>query len=128
MSTFVFLAQVANATNAVAGAAGTPDAASQPQTPIWATGILWGLLLAIGYLIFIRPSSVAQKKQVETLKGAKTGDKVITTSGIHGVIANVKDTTFIIKVADNVKLEIEKSAVDKVVRAAAEPAPAPAKA
>jgi preprotein translocase subunit YajC len=126
MSTSVFFAQVANATNAAAGATGTPDAASQPTMPFWATAILWGLLIAIGYLIFIRPQSVAQKKQTETLKTAKTGDKIITSSGIHGVIANVKDTTFIVKVADNVKLEIEKSAVDKVVRAAAEPAPAKA--
>ena len=124
MSTFVFFAQVANATNA-ATAAGAPDS-TQPSTPLWATVLLWLPLVALGYLLFIRPQSVAQKKQTETLKGAKTGDKIITSSGIHGVITNVKDTTFIVKVADNVKLEIEKSAVDKVVRAAAEPAPAKA--
>jgi len=126
MSISVFFAQAVNATNSATAAGGAPDAASQQQMPFWATAILWGLLIAIGYLIFIRPQSVAQKKQTETLKSAKTGDKIITSSGIHGVIANVKDTTFIVKVADNVKLEIEKSAVDKVVRAAAEPAPAKA--
>jgi preprotein translocase subunit YajC len=117
MSPIVFFAQATHATNAVT-AAGAPDATS--GTPLWVSIATWVPLVVLGYLLFIRPQSVAQKKQVETLKGAKTGDRVITTSGIHGIISNVKDTTFIVKVADNVKLEIEKSAVDKVVRAAAE--------
>ena len=122
MSISVFFAQAVNATNAATAAGGAPDAASQQQMPFWATAILWGLLIAIGYLIFIRPQSVAQKKQTETLKSAKTGDKVIMTNGIHGVIANVKDSTFVVKIADNVKIEVEKTAVDKVTRAsAAEP-------
>jgi preprotein translocase subunit YajC len=79
-------------------------------------------LVGLGYLLFIRPQSIAQKKQKETIGGAKTGDKVVMTNGIHGVIANVKDGTFIVKIADNVKIEVEKIAVDKVTRAAAEPA------
>jgi preprotein translocase subunit YajC len=45
---------------------------------------------------------------------------VITASGIHGMIANVKDTTFILKIADNVKIEIEKSAVASVVKTSSE--------
>ena len=85
MSISVFFAQAVNATNAATAAGGAPDAASQQQMPFWATAILWGLLIAIGYLIFIRPQSVAQKKQTETLKSAKTGDKIITSSGIHRV-------------------------------------------
>jgi preprotein translocase subunit YajC len=40
----------------------------------------------------------------------------VTSSGIHGVITNVKDSTVIVRVADNVKLEIEKSHVDKITR------------
>ena len=46
----------------------------------------------------------------------KTGDRVVTASGIHGLIANVKDTTVILKVADNVKIECEKSAVTNVLK------------
>jgi preprotein translocase subunit YajC len=45
----------------------------------------------------------------------KTGDRVVTNSGIHGLISNVKDTTVIVKVADNVKIEMEKSAISTVV-------------
>ncbi len=68
------------------------------------------------YFALIRPQSQAKKKAEETIKSAKTGDKIVTTSGIHGVITNVKDSTVIVKVADNVKLEIEKSHIDKITR------------
>jgi preprotein translocase subunit YajC len=120
MSTLVFFAQAANATNAATAAAGTPDPAQ--QAPIWLTMLPYVFLIAIGYFLFIRPQSVAQKKQAEKLKTAKTGDKIVTSSGIHGVIANVKESTFIVKVADNVKLELEKSHIDKVLKASPEPA------
>jgi preprotein translocase subunit YajC len=39
----------------------------------------------------------------------------VTNAGIHGLIANVKETTVIVKVADNVKIEMEKSAVTNVL-------------
>jgi preprotein translocase subunit YajC len=74
------------------------------------------VMLALFYFLLIRPQTAAKKKQEELVKTAKTGDRVITTSGIHGVITNVKDSTVIVKVADNVKLEIEKTHLDKVHR------------
>ncbi len=49
----------------------------------------------------------------------KTGDHVVTASGIHGMISNVKDRTIIVKIADNVKIEMEKSAVATVLKAEA---------
>ena len=63
------------------------------------------------------------KKKEETVKSARTGDKIVTSSGIHGLITNVKDTTVIVKVADNVKLEIEKSHIDKITRPDSAPTP-----
>ncbi len=68
------------------------------------------------YFALIRPQQQAKKKADETVRGAKTGDKIVTGSGIHGVITNVKDTTVILKIADNVKIEIEKSSIDKITR------------
>ncbi|PYL59161.1 MAG: preprotein translocase subunit YajC [Verrucomicrobia bacterium] len=50
------------------------------------------------------------------ISALKTGDKVVTNAGIHGLIANVKETTVIVKVADNVKIEMEKSAIANVVK------------
>jgi len=68
------------------------------------------------YYIMIRPQMRRQKEQQKLVAALKTGDRVVTSSGIHGLISNVKDTTVILKVADNVKIEIEKSAVTNVVK------------
>jgi preprotein translocase subunit YajC len=48
------------------------------------------------------------------ISALKTGDRVVTNGGIHGLISNVKETTVIVKVADNVKIEMEKSAITTV--------------
>jgi preprotein translocase subunit YajC len=54
------------------------------------------------------------------LAALKKGDKVITIGGLHGTVQNVKDTTVIIKVDDNVKLEFLRSAVSNVITASRE--------
>ena len=74
--------------------------------------------LIIFYFILIRPQSQRQKQQQQLIHALKTGDRVVTNSGIHGLIANVKDSTLIVKVADNVKIEMEKSAIASVVKSA----------
>ncbi len=117
LSSFVF-AQAVNATNAAP--VNPVDAAAQQQ-PMWVSIVTFLPLVAIGYFLFIRPQAQAAKKAKETIGSAKTGDKVIMTNGIHGVIANIKDSTFVVKIADNVKIEVEKSAIDKVTRESAAP-------
>jgi len=82
-------------------------------------------IFAIFYFLAIRPQSQKQKQQEAMIKAVKTGDKVITSSGIHGMVSNVKETTVIVKIADNVKIELEKSSLGSVVkREEAEPASA----
>ena len=68
-----------------------PDAAAQPAQPPASLPFFY-ILLFIGamYFALIRPQTQAKKKQEETMKGARTGDKIVTSSGIHGVISNVK--------------------------------------
>jgi preprotein translocase subunit YajC len=73
-------------------------------------------IFIIMYYVMLRPQMRKQKEQARLVSSLKTGDKVVTASGIHGMISNVKDTTVIVKVADNVKLEMEKSAVTNVVK------------
>ena len=74
--------------------------------------------LIIFYFILIRPQSQRQKQQQQLMNALKTGDRVVTNSGIHGLIANVKESTVIVKVADNVKIEMEKSAIASVLKSA----------
>ena len=94
----------------------TPDTAAPPPAPTLPFFFYILLFVAAMYFALIRPQTQAKKKQEETIKSAKTGDKIVTSSGIHGVITNVKDSTVIVKVADNVKLEIEKTHIDKITR------------
>ncbi|MFH0731829.1 MAG: preprotein translocase subunit YajC [Candidatus Omnitrophota bacterium] len=69
------------------------------------------LIFGIFYFLLIRPQQKTQKKHQEMLTNLKKNDDVITTGGIHGTIVNVKDSTFTVRVDDNVKLEISKSAI-----------------
>jgi len=66
---------------------------------------------AIFYLLIFMPMRKRQKKLEQMIGALRNGDKVITSSGIYGVVAGVKERTLILKIADQVKIEIAKSAV-----------------
>jgi preprotein translocase subunit YajC len=74
------------------------------------------LMFVIIYFLMIRPQKKRQQEQQRLVSSLKTGDRVVTNAGIHGLIANVKETTVMLKVADNVKIEVEKSAVTNVLK------------
>jgi preprotein translocase subunit YajC len=87
--------------------------------------VLMGIVF---YFMLIRPQNQRNKELRERIAALKTGDKVVTNSGIHGIISNVKDGhTLMLKIADNVKIEINKdaiAAVEKSERVEKEPATA----
>ncbi len=72
------------------------------------------LIFVMMYFIMIRPQKKRQAEQQRLISALKTGDRVVTNAGIHGLIANVKESTVIVKVADNVKIEMAKSAITNV--------------
>ena len=70
------------------------------------------------YFLTIRPQRKKQMELEKQIKALKTGDRVVTSGGIHGVIANVKSDTsssLSLKIADNVKIDIEKSAIATIL-------------
>jgi preprotein translocase subunit YajC len=75
-------------------------------------------MLAIFYFLLIRPQQKRQKETQKMIGALKNGDRVLTTSGIYATVTGVKDDTFILKIADNVKIEVIKSAVSGVVEKA----------
>ncbi|HYK87242.1 MAG TPA: preprotein translocase subunit YajC [Acidobacteriota bacterium] len=83
--------------------AGTPDILIQ-FAPILVIGIIF-------YLLIFMPMRKRQKKVDAMIGALKNGDKVITSSGIYGVVAGIKDKTFVLKIADQVKIEVSKNAV-----------------
>lgn len=71
------------------------------------------LLIAIMYLFFLRPQAKRQKQHRTMLSELKKGDRVITTGGIYGVIVGERENEniFILKIAENVKIEIAKDRI-----------------
>ena len=69
------------------------------------------LIIVIFYVLLIRPQQKRQRQLQETIASLKTGDRVITTGGIIGVITAVRDTSFMIRSADKTILEIARSAI-----------------
>jgi preprotein translocase subunit YajC len=65
----------------------------------------------IFYLLIFMPMRKKQKKLEAMIGALRNGDKVITSSGIYGVVAGVKERTLILKIADQVKIEVAKNAV-----------------
>ena len=83
--------------------AASPDLLLQ-FAPIVIIGVIF-------YLLIFMPMRKRQKKVEAMITALKNGDRVITSSGIYGVIAGVKDKSFILKISDQVKIEIAKNAV-----------------
>lgn len=74
------------------------------------------LIFGIMYFLIFRPQAKKQKKQQAMIGALKKGDKIVTAGGIYGTIAGIKenDKTLIVKIADNVKIEIGRSSVSTV--------------
>ena len=69
------------------------------------------LIIVVFYFFMIRPQMKKQKDQKKYVDELKKGDKVITTSGIHGKIADLNDTTFLIEVDNGVKIRFDKASI-----------------
>jgi len=76
------------------------------------------LIFAVFYFLLIKPQRDQQKKQKNMLTQLKKNDAVVTSGGIHGTVVNVKDTTLILRVDENVKIEIDKEAITTVTKVA----------
>ena len=68
-------------------------------------------IFVIFYFLLIRPQKQKEKEHQKLLTALNKNDEIVTTGGIHGTIINVKDKTLVIRIDENVKMEIEKSCV-----------------
>jgi preprotein translocase subunit YajC len=69
------------------------------------------LIIVVFYFFMIRPQMKKAKDHKKFVEELKRGDKVITTSGIHGKIVDLNETTFLIEVESGTKIRFEKSSV-----------------
>lgn len=98
-------------------------AGGAPSSPLGNPLIMMVLMFVMMYFLLIRPQRQRQKQQESMQSSLKVGDHVTTVGGAHGIISSVKEKTIMVKVADNVKIEFDKSAVSAVTKKGSEPEP-----
>ena len=78
----------------------------------WVQLAIWFVLfIGIFYVFIIMPRKKQEKKHQEMVSALKRGEKVVTIGGIKGEIAKVKEETVMLKVSDNVEIEMLKKAI-----------------
>jgi len=77
-------------------------------------------VILIFYFLIIRPQNKKRKETEKMLGALKKGDRIVTIGGVYGTIQAVKETTVIVKVDENVKLEFTRSAISTVLTPAKE--------
>ena len=76
------------------------------------TGILMMVLIfVVFYFFMIRPQSKRQKEIKKQREAMQVGDKVVTSGGIYGKVKELKDTTVIVEIAENVRIKVDKNSV-----------------
>jgi preprotein translocase subunit YajC len=104
-------------------AMGQPAQPGQPGPPMWTSMVIPMLLMVVFYFALIRPQQKKQKQQAELLKAVKSGDRILTNSGIIATVVTVKDKSLTIRSAD-AKFEITKAAVAEITERSGEPSQA----
>ena len=97
MSTFFILAQ--------AGAQGPAS---------WLSFVPMLLILVVFYFLLVAPMRKRQKELAQLVDKLQKGDKVITNGGLHGEVAGVEGAVVLLKIADQVKVKVSKSAIASV--------------
>ena len=78
------------------------------------TLIMFGAIFLIFYFMIIRPQQKKAKERNKLLSNLEKGDKIITSGGVHGIIAGLDEKTVLVQVSDNLKMKIERSAITTV--------------
>ena len=77
--------------------------------------LLFAVIGVLFYMMLIRPQQKQRRAHQAMLAAVKTGDKIMTVGGIIGLVTNVKDDSVTVKIADNVKIEVSRSHVSKMI-------------
>ena len=77
-------------------------------------------IFAIFYFLLIRPQQKQKRDRESMLSAVKPGDRVVMSSGLHGTVVKLTDHGVTVKVADQVRLEFDRSAIGRIVPAQGE--------
>jgi preprotein translocase subunit YajC len=107
----VHAAEIAFASSAPPGNSGTGAVAMQL--------LFFAAIFAVFYFLLIRPQQRQRREREQMLTALKKGDRVVTSSGLHGTVLSLGEHTVTLRVADQVKLEFDRSAIGRIVTAGA---------
>ncbi|QQS38285.1 MAG: preprotein translocase subunit YajC [Ignavibacteriales bacterium] len=79
------------------------------------TMIMFGAIFLIFFFMIIRPQQKRAKEREKMLSNIEKGDKVVTSGGLHGIVAGLEEKTVLLQVSDNVKLKFDRSAITSVI-------------
>ena len=93
-----------------------PAQAPSPGPGGLGMGFLFQIALigAAFYFLVLAPGNKERKKKEELLGGIQRGDKVLTKGGLWGHVADIKDNTLTLKIAENTKVEVDRAYVETV--------------
>lgn len=89
------------------------QAAATPNSGMGQYGslIMMTLLFVVFYFFMIRPQMKKQKEIKKFRESITVGDKVITSGGIYGKVKEIKPDSFLLEIAENVRVNVDKSSV-----------------
>ncbi len=73
-------------------------------------------LFVIFYFLMIRPQQQKQKEHANLLKNLEKNDEIVTAGGVHATVVSLGDKTVMIRIAENVKIEIDKGSISTVTK------------
>jgi preprotein translocase subunit YajC len=104
----------------VAWASSAPPGGGSGTGALLTQVVFFAAIFGIFYFLLIRPQQKQRRDRERLLAALKKGDRVVTSSGLHGTITGLSEHTVVLRVADTVKLEFDRSAVARVVEGPAD--------
>ena len=99
----------------VAFAAAFPPGGAGGSSALLTQVVFFAAIFAIFYFLLIRPQQRQKREREQMLTAVKKGDRVVTSSGLHGTVTGLSEHTVTLRVADQVKLEFDRAALGRIV-------------
>ncbi len=94
-----------------------PEATSVGNAPPpWLSVVPLALVFLVFYMLLIRPQRKQEAERKSMIEKLKKNDEIVTIGGVHGTVVGVKEKTFLVRIDDNVKVEVDKTAVASVTK------------
>jgi preprotein translocase subunit YajC len=91
-----------------------PSGERQPSG--WTNLVMFALIFAVFYFLVLAPMRKQKKKHADMVQNLRAGDRVVTSGGIHGTVVGVSEDLIQLRIADQVKVDVAKSAISGLQR------------